>query len=57
MWEDQLATISDAVKEYVFNVGAKRADEAWILSPYDTWHKNPFYKGPKVEHPESIYED
>lgn len=47
-----LATMSQAVAEYVVNVGRERLNEAWILSPYDTWHKNPFYTGPEVPHPE-----
>lgn len=52
MWEDQPATIEDAVREYVYNVGRENKDRAWILSPFDSWHKNPFYTGPKVPHPE-----
>ena len=47
-----LATMSDAVKEYAFNVGAENPDRAWILSSYDTWEANPFYRGLPVPHPE-----
>lgn len=47
-----LATMSDAVREYARNVGAERRDQAWIVSPYDTWERNPFYSGPPQPHPE-----
>ena len=47
-----LVTMSDAVKEYAFNVGAENPDRAWILSQYDTWEANPFYRGLPVPHPE-----
>ena len=49
---DQLATRSDACKEYARNVGASNPSQAWILTDYDTWEPNPFYSGPKVPHPE-----
>jgi hypothetical protein len=51
-----LAKMSDAVKEYAHNLGHDNQDVAWILSPYDTWEKNPFYLGPKVPHPEDEHE-
>ncbi len=54
---DRLATVSEAVTEYVFNAGRDRKDSAWILSPLDTWHKNPFYKGPPQPHPEDPDDD
>ncbi len=47
-----LATMTDAVREYARNVGADQADQQWILSPYDSWEKNPFYTGPDQGHPE-----
>ena len=49
-----MATADDAVREYVWNVGRERPDIAWILSPYDSWHNNPFYKGPPEPHPEGL---
>lgn len=53
-----LATMTEAVREYAFNVGSDRPDVAWILSPYDTWERNPFYVGPKQPHPEdAMYGD
>ena len=53
MNDDRLASMSDAVREYTWNVGADRRDIAWILSSYDTWHRNPYYTGEPVPHPES----
>jgi hypothetical protein len=47
-----LATLHSATQEYVFTLGKDRPDVAWILSPYDTWHKNPYYVGAPVPHPE-----
>jgi hypothetical protein len=47
-----MANISDAECEYVWNVGKDRPHCAWILSPYDTWHKNPYYTGTPKPHPE-----
>jgi len=54
-----LATMSDAVREYARNVGMDNPDKAWILSPYDSWERNPYYSGEPVPHPEddwSAYE-
>lgn len=33
-------------------IGAENPDLAWVLTDRDTWYPNPFYKGPKVPHPE-----
>lgn len=46
-----LATISDAVREYAYNYNAP-ANVAWVLSPYDSWERNPHYAGPYLGHPE-----
>ncbi len=51
------ATYDDAVREYAYNVGRERREEAWILTDYDTWQPNPFYAGPKVPHPDSYESD
>ena len=32
--------------------GAYHADNQWLLSSADTWHKNPHYKGHPQPHPE-----
>ncbi len=41
-----------AFKEYARNVGAEFPDRPWILTPMDTWERNPFYRGPPAPHPE-----
>src|SRR5205085_6265266 len=41
-----------AVQQYAADRGQFRPDQAWILSPYDTWEPNPFYIGPRQPHPE-----
>jgi hypothetical protein len=54
MWEDNespLATPDDAVREYVWNVGKANKDTPWIVSPYDSIHKNPFFEGDFSQHP------
>lgn len=33
-------------------LGAQRPDCAWICTDRDVWHKNPYYTGPAVPHPE-----
>jgi hypothetical protein len=32
--------------------GAARPDLAWIATDRGVWHRNPFYRGPEVPHPE-----
>jgi hypothetical protein len=57
-YEDRLATDEEACTEYAFNVGRDRLDRQWILTNYDTWVQNPYYKGPPQRHPEEYdYED
>lgn len=51
--DDRLATMAEADVEYAHNVGGMQRDEAWILSDRDVWHRNPYYTGPAVPHPES----
>ena len=41
-----------AVRDYVLVEGRENPDYQWISSPFDTWHKNPFYSGPDQLHPE-----
>ena len=39
-------------------LGAENPERAWICTDRDVWHKNPFYTGPAVPHPEDErYED
>ena len=41
-----------ADREQARNWGYLQQDEAWILTDRDVWHKNPFYCGPPVPHPD-----
>ena len=50
--DDRLATPSEAVKEYARNYGSDNPDQEWVLSPFDSWERNPFYRGPRGPHPE-----
>jgi hypothetical protein len=52
-----LATYGEAFKEYGRNAGAIQPNVEWILTPWDTWEKNPFYTGTPGRHPEDDYED
>lgn len=41
-------------------IGMENPDRAWIATGNDVWHKNPYYKGPPVPHPEddgSLYDE
>ena len=46
------ATVSEAVREWAYNVGRDNPDRQWLLSDYDTLELNPFYNGPDQGHPE-----
>lgn len=48
----EIATPREACREYARSVGAERPDAAWILTDWDSWEPNPFYRGPAVPHPE-----
>ena len=52
-----LATMAEAVQEYALNVGRENLDRAWILSDYDSWERNPFYRGTPQPHPEDDCND
>lgn len=47
----------ESVREYARNHGHMNPEQAWILSPLDSWEKNPWYHGPAVPHPESSDSD
>jgi hypothetical protein len=49
---DHIATPSEACKEYARNYGSDHLNQAWILTNWDTWERNPFYSGPPQPHPE-----
>jgi hypothetical protein len=38
-------------------IGCHHQDRPWILTGYDVWMPNPFYKGPAIPHPEEDYPD
>ena len=46
------ASPSDARAEYARNAGREYAGRQWILTPWDTWERNPYYHGPEQRHPE-----
>ena len=50
-----LATYDDARAEFARNAGHDNPDREWILTPFDTWERNPAYRGPKGRHPEDDY--
>ena len=35
-----------------WTVGADRPDQEWLSSDFDTWEKNPHYRGEPGPHPE-----
>jgi hypothetical protein len=47
-----VATYGEAFQEYARNYGREHLDQAWVLTPWDTWQRNPFYSGPPARHPE-----
>ena len=49
--------MSEAFFQYASVYGEERQDEEWISSPYDTWEKNPHYRGKPGRHPEEDYDD
>lgn len=50
--DTRLASMAEAADEYVVHMGRHNPDREWILSQYDTWHRNPAYRGPAGPHPE-----
>ena len=52
-----MSFMQEAVREWVWTVGQDRSDQQWVLSAYDTWERNPHYRGPDQGHPEDYYED
>ena len=45
------------IKEWAHNVGAEYPDREWLLSDYDSWERNPHYRGVPGRHPEDDYGD
>lgn len=56
-YEDRCATPSEARAEYAANAGAEDRGHQWVLTPWDTWERNPHYHGPEQVHPESYCDD
>ena len=46
-----------ADREEAWVLGQMDPDRAWVLTDRDVWHRNPFYQGPPVGHPEDDYDD
>lgn len=44
----------EACREYALNVGRDNPDQAWIVTPLDTYERNPFYRGAPQPHPETV---
>ena len=42
--------MSEALNQYAAMHGTP--DRQWVLSPFDTWERNPCYRGPEQTHPE-----
>lgn len=51
------AYMSLALRQYAAAHGEAEPQREWILSPYDTWEKNPFFTGKPGRHPEDDYDD
>lgn len=49
--------MSEALAQYARAHGEAEPEREWILSPYDTWHRNPFYRGPRGRHPEDDFDE
>lgn len=47
-----VGTSAPHLREFARNAGHEHPEQAWILTPWDTWEKNPAYSGPPVRHPE-----
>lgn len=51
------ATDSDWDRSAASELGAENQNRAWVLTDRDVWHKNPYYRGPEVRHPEDDQEN
>ena len=43
---------SMATRQYADAHGSVDTAAAWILTPFDSWERNPHYVGPAMPHPE-----
>lgn len=53
----QAEYMGEALREFAANHGERNQDAEWILSPFDTWLRNPFYTGKPGRHPEDDHYD
>ena len=44
--------ILEGIREQVQIFGQEQKDRQWILTSWDTYERNPYYKGPEQKHPE-----
>lgn len=49
-----VATLEDACREYAQDYGKEHSQSQWLLTPWDTWERNPHYSGPDQPHPEMV---
>jgi len=47
-----MSHIQDAVRQWAWVYGSEHVNEAWILSDYDSWERNPHFAGDPGRHPE-----
>jgi hypothetical protein len=47
----------EALRQHAGAYGEERQDQEWLLSPFDTWEKNPWYRGEPGRHPEDYDEE
>jgi len=51
---DRAATYPEAMKEYARDAGEEDLNQEWIITPWDTWERNPNYIGEPRPHPDCI---
>lgn len=47
-----MSFMQEAVRQWAWVYGEEHPEQAWLLSDYDTWERNPHYNGPEQRHPE-----
>lgn len=53
-----MSHVDDAIREWAWTVGKwpHNINSQWLLTDYDSWVKNPHYRGPDQTHSEA-YDD
>ena len=51
------ATDADWDRAAASEIGSANTTQAWVLTDRDVWHRNPYYQGPPVRHPEDDQDD